>query len=712
MILFIRQEGGWTMDVTTLMVNQVIEDLSTGVFYRLLWISPDRKEAFWIPVSDDRRIPERAIPDTILQGLGNGSFVFSPDKWMPSVSDGCEKHSQRRDRAWNLISGIVGQEPDIYLPKKRAALLREVSSANSIQIPNIYEYLGRYWKGGKVPNALIPRYENCGKASVRGKTQARRGRKKTEGAEGKTLTDRDFQIFTDSILEWYMGTEQLTLEKTFTNMIAKYYTGKDSEGNPVRFSPDDVPSRNQFLYWHRKHRDLLAEEKARKGSRTYTLENRGGTGRTETFLSGPCASSQIDATIADIFLVSRHDRNSIVGRPIMYFLMDSYSRMVMGMYISLDPPSWRSAAQCILNATEDKVAFCAEYGVNIRPEEWPCMHAPNAIVADRGEMETATADLLVKELGIRLEVMPPYRGDLKGMIEKHFNTIDVQLSDLPGKMKKDYGKRCTEDYRLGARLDIWEFTQIIIRLVLLYNNYHYLESYQKSMHMRQMRILPIARDIWNYGLKYHSGGQRVMNRESVRYALLPTSTASITSNGIMFNGLYYSCRKACEEHWFDSARTSGRQEVTVSYDPRSTDSIYIRPSKNEPPVECTLLEGNKLDTSLSSAELAKMHESDTAERNRHQAEEDFQTAKTSLEIEKIVSVAEQKASASPTDKSNAKRLKEIAENRKKEISAQYAQNEKPHEGASSQDESQEELSPIQKEIQRQLNKALEGGEQS
>ena len=132
------------MDVTVLMVNQVIEDLSTGSFYRLLWISPDRKEAFWIPVSDDRRVPERVIPDTILQGLGNGSYVFSLDKWMPEASAGCEKHSQRRDRAWNLISGIVGQEPDIYLPKKRAALLREVSSANNIQIPNIYHRLRKY----------------------------------------------------------------------------------------------------------------------------------------------------------------------------------------------------------------------------------------------------------------------------------------------------------------------------------------------------------------------------------------------------------------------------------------------------------------------------------------------------------------------------------------------------------------------------------------
>lgn len=700
------------MEDTALMVNQVIEDLSTGVFFRLLWISPDRNEAFWIPVSNNSRIPERISPERILNGLESGSYVFSPDKWMPDAAAFNSRHEQRRDRAWNLISDIVRQEPDIYRPRKRAALMRQAAERNSVQLPNIYEYLGRYWKGGKIPNALLPRYENCGKVPAAGPARSRRGRKKTEGAEGKALTDQDYQNFTDSILEWYMGKEQLSLEKTFKNMLGKYYTSKDSEGNPVRFSPDDVPSRNQFLYWHRTHRNLLEEEKARKGSRSYALENRGGTRHTETFLSGPCASCQIDATIADIFLVSRHDRNSIVGRPVMYFLMDSYSRMVMGMYISLDPPSWRSAAQCILNAAEDKVGFCAEHGISISPEEWPCMHAPNAIVADRGEMETVTADLLVKELGIRLEVMPPYRGDLKGIIEKHFNTIDVQLSDLPGKMKKDYGKRCTEDYRLGAKLNIFEFTQIIIRLVLLYNNYHYMEFYQKSMHMRQMKVMPVPRDIWNYGIKYHSGGQRVMDRAFIRYALLPTSIGSITSNGILFGGLLYGCRKAYEEHWFDSARTNGRQEVTVSYDPRNTSAIYIRPSKSEPPVECTLLEGNKLDVPLSSAEVAQMNASDTAERNRHQPEEDFQTIKTSQEIEKIVAGAERSASDSLTGKSNAQRLREIAENRKKEIGSLHAQSGPAREADGHLPEaSKEELSPLQEEIQRQLNKALEEAEQ-
>lgn len=211
--------------------------------------------------------------------------------------------------------------------------------------------------------------------------------------------------------------------------------------------------------------------------------------------------------------------------------------------------------------------FCARYGIQITEEDWPCHHIPRALVGDRGEMESVSADHLVNQLDMRIENMPPYHGDLKGIIEQHFHLIDVDMANLLGKMGKDYGERCTEDYRLGARLTLNEFIAIIIHLVLLYNNYHYMEFYGKSMQMRQMRIKPIPRDLWNFGMKYLAGTQRAISKAAVRYALLPTGKASITSSGILFRGLYYGCDTGFREHWFDSARVEGREAISVSYDP-------------------------------------------------------------------------------------------------------------------------------------------------
>ena len=659
------------MSDISLTANQVVLDRTDQSSFRVLWIAQDRLEAYWICLTGNRLVPVKFSVESVEDGLQSGRYALVMDFFANRDPHPGETAVRRRDQAWKLISGIVFQEPAVYRSRERSALLKDVSLQTGVQVTNIYKYLARYWKGGMTPNALLPFYENCGKVSdPYGVAKHRRGRKKVPGAEGKVLTQEDIQHFTDAILTWYMGTRKLSLEKVYKNLQDRYYITKDADGNPVALDPDQVPSRSQFFYWHQKNKDILAERKSREGSRNYPLQSRASIEKTETFLSGPCASSQIDATVADIFLVSQGNREKIIGRPTMYFLMDSFTRIVLGMHITLESPSWESARMCILNAMEDKVDFCAKYGIAIHEEDWPCHHIPNVLVGDRGEMESAAADLLVNRLNIRIENLPPYRGDLKGIIEQHFHLIDVDMAHLPGKMGKDYGERCTEDYRLGARLTLNEFIAIIIHYVLRYNNYHYMEGYGKTMQMRQMCVKPVPRELWNFGMKYLSGVQRTLSKAAVRYAILPTDKASITVHGIQFRGLFYGCDQGFREHWFDSARITGREAITVSYDPRDASFIYFKPSHNEEPVECYLLDSNKISGQFSTAEVKQMQEAETAEREAYRSTEDLQSSITGHKIEEIISKA---AAAFPKDPqlSNHKRVSDIKANRKEEMERLY-----------------------------------------
>lgn len=695
------------MEDTVLTVNQVLLDRTDNMSFRVLWLSQDQEEAYWIPLTGKRHTPVSLPAKAVTEGLQAGRFALVMDSFVRLDIHPGPKAIQQRDQAWNLISGIVQQEPAIYRLHERSALLSELSQRSGVQVPNLYKLLTRYWKGGMTPNALLPRYENCGKAGnpYDGKSQ-RRGRKKIEGAQGKNLTQEDLRHFSDAILSWYMGTNRLTLDQTYQNMLGTWYVTRDEQGNPVNLDPDQVPSRKQFLYWHSKNKKVLEEAKARNGSRNYPLQSRASIEKTETFLSGPCDSSQIDATIADIFLVSQGDRSKIVGRPTMYFLMDSFTRIVMGMHITLESPSWSSATMCILNSMEDKVEFCAKYGIQISKEDWPCHHIPRALVGDRGEMESVSADLLVNQLNMRIENMPPYRGDLKGIIEQHFHLIDVDMAELPGKMGKDYGERCTEDYRLGARLTLNEFIAIIIHLVLLYNNYHYMELYGKTMQMRQMSIKPIPREIWNFGMKYLAGTQRAISKATVRYALLPSGKASITSNGILFRGLYYGCDLGFQEHWFDSARVEGREAISISYDPRDGSCIYFKPSSDTEPVECYLLDSNKISGQFSTEELEQMQQAEHEEREVYRSTEDYQSILTKEKIQEIVDKAESAFPDHPGSKHQ--RVTNISKNRKEEIEEQYQQSiQRKEEPEEHTDSSSVSANPEKSRLQLMLEKALD-----
>ena len=693
------------MNDTVLTANQIILNRTDDSSFRSLWISSDREEAYWISLSSNRQVPERMPVAEIEAGLLSGQYAIAVDSFSGRGSNPSSSAVRRRDEIWNLISEIVIQEPAVYHLHERSRMLREISQRSGIQTSNLYKYLARYWKGGMTPNALLPFFENRGKSGnpLSGKEQ-RRGRKKSPGAEGKNLTPEDIQHFTDAILTWYMGTEKLTLEKVYKNMQDTWYVTRDENGFPVSLDPDQVPSRSQFLYWHQKNKNVLAEVRSRGGDKNYPLKSRASIEKTETFLSGPCASSQIDATIADIFLVSQDNREKIVGRPTMYFLMDSFSRIVLGMHITLESPSWKSASMCILNSMEDKVEFCAKYGIQITEEDWPCHHIPNVLVGDRGEMESVAADLLVNQLNIRIENMPPYRGDLKGIIEQHFHLIDVDLAHLPGKMGKDYGERCTRDYRLNARLTLSEFIAIILHYVLLYNNHHYMENYGKTLQMRQMSIRPIPRDLWNFGMKYLSGAQRTLSKAAVRYAILPTEKASITDHGILFRGLFYGCDQGFREHWFDSARVSGREAITVSFDPRDASFIYFKPSHNDEAVECYLLDSNKITGHFSTAELQHMQDAERIEREAYRSTEDLQSSVTNHKIDEIV----QKAVAAFPDnpeKSNHQRVSDIKANRKEEIRRQYQESVRKMDKPSPDSPPSQGKSLIQQMLEKELNEA-------
>ena len=136
------------MNDTALTVNQIVLDRTDQSSFRVLWISPDRQEAYWICLTNGRQVPVKFPVEAVEEGLQSGQYALVMDTFANRDPHPGETAIQRRDQAWNLISGIVFQEPAVYRPHERSALLKDVSSQTGAQVTNIYKYLSRYWKGG------------------------------------------------------------------------------------------------------------------------------------------------------------------------------------------------------------------------------------------------------------------------------------------------------------------------------------------------------------------------------------------------------------------------------------------------------------------------------------------------------------------------------------------------------------------------------------
>ena len=218
------------------------------------------------------------------------------------------------------------------------------------------------------------------------------------------------------------------------------------EGGSAEYKLDDqFPSEVQFRYWLKKDNDIFLMDRIRRTPRVYDKTRRGMLGSASSEVYGPGARYIIDATIANIYLASRFSMTAIVGRPVIYVVIDVFSRMIVGLHVSLEAPSWVGAMCALANVATDKVAYARRFGVEMEEFEWPCREMPRKLLADKGELYSKYADGLPERLNITVENAGSWRPDWKGVVESRFRLLDIPLQTYsPGYVEPDFRR---EEFR-------------------------------------------------------------------------------------------------------------------------------------------------------------------------------------------------------------------------------------------------------------------------
>jgi len=325
------------------------------------------------------------------------------------------------------------------------------------------------------------------------------------------------------------------------------------------------------------------------------------------------------------------------------------------------------AMMALANAATEKVSYCDSYGITITEEQWPCRHIPDTILADRGEMEGKSVETLINSLNVRVDNAPAYRADMKGIIEQFFHTVNASTTVfLPGHVKPDMAERGGNDYRLDAKLDLHQFTKIMIQCVLNHNNEHFLKSYERTEDMIADDVEPIPIKLWEWGIRNRSGQLRSVPEEMIKLCLMPVDTALVTTTGIRFKGLSYLCERAALEHWFETARAKGSYRVNISYDPRDMNWIYIRGLSGSSFERCFLAENEKKWNGKSLEELIHQQAHERWLRNKSPGHELQARVDLATEVEKIIGEAEEMAKQTVIPASKQERVSHIRKNRGEE----------------------------------------------
>lgn len=139
---------------------------------------------------------------------------------------------------------------------------------------------------------------------------------------------------------------------------------------------------------------------------------------------------QVDHTELPIIIVDDEFRRPI-GRPWVTFAIDVFSRVVPGMYLSLDHPSAMAAGMCLAHAILPKEKWLADR--NIENVEWPCWGVMGSLHMDnakefRGRMLQAAC----QDYSIDLHLRPVKKPHYGAHIERLMGTVSEELKALPG----------------------------------------------------------------------------------------------------------------------------------------------------------------------------------------------------------------------------------------------------------------------------------------
>ncbi|MPR13198.1 DDE-type integrase/transposase/recombinase [Microvirga tunisiensis] len=468
-----------------------------------------------------------------------------------------------------------------------------------------------------------------------------------------------------------------SMQKALDHIIDIYFSKEftDDQGR-VRIHIDEnaKPTLTQFRYFVNTTYPFAERYRKRNGQKRWNLEGRGLVGRADGDIQGPGDRYFIDATVGDVYLRSQLDRQRIVGRPVIYFVIDTFSRLIVGIYVGFEGPSWIGAMMALVNVVTPKVSFCRQYGIDIEEMDRPSHYLPKILQADCGELKnTRLGHNIVHGLHVEIDNVGPWRPDLQALVERRFGSVPATFKEfVPGYIRSDFKERGAEDYRFTSKLNLYEYTGNVIRAVIEHN-YHPIGGKLPPAEMITEGMTACPIDLWNWGIINRSEALPTASVDEVALNVMYPDKAKVTSKGIEFNGDFYSCPTALREEWFSIARKQEWHEA-ISYDPRDLGTFYLRNSKLPNGYEvCSLLDPN---SSRAGKTLVEVQELDHAYKDNLAATENerqsrrIQSRREMRAVEKRA-IAEAKAIGSPEGTKTA-RLASIRENRSQEREAQRA----------------------------------------
>lgn len=270
------------------------------------------------------------------------------------------------------------------------------------------------------------------------------------------------------------------------------------------------------------------------------------------------AQVQIDHSPLDLILVDSIERLPI-GRGYVTWVMDIHTRAVLGICVSLEPPSSLTAALALVHAMLPKDSWLAERGLS--DIEWPMYGKPTASKADNAAEFKGNAYITgCHEWGITPEWRNPGAKEQGAFVERLIGTFQRKAEVLPGATGASAKQRRGYDPAETACMTLQESEIWLVREIVAYHrDTHRTLQMAPGLAWRQAHETPMGLQLPGI----------VTDRRRLLLDFLPLEKRRVTAVGISFKNNRY---------WAPALRPMVGLEKRrpFRYDPRDMSKIYVQ----------------------------------------------------------------------------------------------------------------------------------------
>jgi putative transposase len=661
--------------------------------WRVVWVTDQHSWLIKITFERPPAWPKRELNVAIANQLGNGILarsgfilpdVYSREDADPKAPDYhaddptkiSVEHQAIRDERYRTIEGLVTPAALKRMFPRRLAgkLVAAVAELTNHARTYVYDALKLYFMLAGNPNALCPLTWRCGApGKEKPATTAKRGRtpdavklKHDVERTGINCEKPQRELLKATFLEvWRPGMTLGRLASALVKSATKVgKAGHDGSIEMVPPPPHKWLTKGQIRYWLKSIFGTYFILRKSVSPQTFDLSKRGMKHRARNGIWYPTQRYEIDSTILDLYLVSAFNPAWLIGRPIVYFIIDVMSGAIVGFHIALSGPNGIGAKAACYNAFSNKAALLTRLEI-IKPgalNPWEMHYICDLLTSDRGEMFNARVHHAFARGTTKLEILKALRGDLKPFVERIFRTTNDRVVHwLPGAVRERKRERGTRDYRLDACLNIFQLHKLIANFAIFYNTSRDASGYAPTAAYADLEYFT-PQNLFAWGLANADGAPLTLSRGELIPRFLEPIEAKVARDGIYVGSARYGGETPDREHWAALARTYGRDSITVYNEPAWGSEVYWLNQKTNEFEAFQRLEANipSLATLIEVADRDKYLELCSGDQagSRQDKEQAFDET-----VNDIVRPAAEAAKEARANMSNADVVSDVAEKR-------------------------------------------------